>query len=281
MTQGTEWKVILLFTLPIMAGNFLQQLYSTVDSIVVGQFVGESALSAVGTCTPMVMLFLALSNGLGIGISVVVSQFFGAGQLEEMARAITTAIRLMALVGIVLTGIAQLVTPFLLSVVLGVQNPVILEMAILYFRIYAGGLLFPVSYTHLDVYKRQAAGRLFCRRQAVCPFGRDRREPEQSGWKGSALCHCPPGCTSDGLRRSGDRSPGCRGTGLPARGGWCPSAYGNRLGLYRAWETEAGSAGNRGMQRSGTGGGAVRILCAKAGTPGPKSDVGKIRLDFS
>ncbi len=146
MTQGTEWKVILLFTLPIMAGNFLQQLYSTVDSIVVGQFVGESALSAVGTCTPMVMLFLALSNGLGIGISVVVSQFFGAGQLEEMARAITTAIRLMALVGIVLTGVAQLVTPFLLSVVLGVQNPVILEMAILYFRIYAGGLLFQFIY---------------------------------------------------------------------------------------------------------------------------------------
>ena len=51
MTEGTEWKIILLFTLPLMAGNFLQQLYSAVDGIIVGNFVGENALSAVGTCT--------------------------------------------------------------------------------------------------------------------------------------------------------------------------------------------------------------------------------------
>lgn len=146
MTQGKEWKVILLFTLPIMAGNFLQQLYSTVDSIVVGQFVGENALSAVGTCTPMVMLFLALATGLGIGVSVIVSQYFGAGRTEDMARAITTAMRLMGLVGLGLTLVALAVTPFLLKVVLGVANPVILDMAILYFRIYALGLFFQFIY---------------------------------------------------------------------------------------------------------------------------------------
>ena len=146
MTRGTEWKVILLFTLPIMAGNFLQQLYNTVDGIVVGQSVGEAALSAVGTCTPMVMLFLALATGLGIGVSVVVSQFFGAGRTEDMAKSITTAFRLMCAVGLALSVIAQFVTPFLLSTVLGVQNPAILDMAILYFRIYSGGLLFQFVY---------------------------------------------------------------------------------------------------------------------------------------
>lgn len=146
MTRGAEWKVILLFTLPIMAGNFLQQLYNTVDSIVVGQFVGEEALSAVGTCTPMVMLFLALATGLGVGVSVVVSQFFGAGRTEDMAKAISTAMTLMCMIGLLLSIVAQFVTPFLLSTVLKVQNPVILGMAVRYFRIYAGGLLFQFVY---------------------------------------------------------------------------------------------------------------------------------------
>jgi len=57
MLEGSEWKLILLFTLPLMAGNLLQQLYNTVDGIVVGNFVGETALAAVGTCAPLTMLF--------------------------------------------------------------------------------------------------------------------------------------------------------------------------------------------------------------------------------
>ncbi len=146
MTSGKEWKVILLFTLPIMAGNFLQQLYNAVDSMVVGQFVGENALSAVGTCVPLVMLFLALSQGLGTGVGVVVSQYFGAGRTDDMAKAITTAVTLMSAVGIVLTGVALVATPFLLSVVLGVQDPEVLGMAVTYFRIYSAGLLFQFTY---------------------------------------------------------------------------------------------------------------------------------------
>ena len=53
MTEGSEWKLILLFTLPLMAGNLLQQLYNTVDGIIVGNFVSENALAAVGTCSPL------------------------------------------------------------------------------------------------------------------------------------------------------------------------------------------------------------------------------------
>ena len=78
MTEGKEWKLILLFTLPIMAGNLLQQLYSTVDGVIVGNFVGEAALSAVGTCAPLTMLFIAIATGLSTGASIAISQFFGA-----------------------------------------------------------------------------------------------------------------------------------------------------------------------------------------------------------
>ena len=67
MTVGKEWTLILLFTLPIMAGSFLQQLYNTVDGIVVGNYVGEDAFAGVGTCSPLVFLFLAFATGLGVG----------------------------------------------------------------------------------------------------------------------------------------------------------------------------------------------------------------------
>ena len=69
MTQGKEWKLILLFALPLVAGNILQQLYNAVDGIVVGNFAmdGENALAAVGTCAPMTMIFLAFAIGMSGG----------------------------------------------------------------------------------------------------------------------------------------------------------------------------------------------------------------------
>ena len=81
MTVGTEWKQILLFALPIMAGQFLQQLYNTVDGIVVGNYVNEAALGAVGACTSLALLFLALSNGFSMGCGVMISQLFGAKRM--------------------------------------------------------------------------------------------------------------------------------------------------------------------------------------------------------
>ena len=72
MTEGSEWKLILLFTLPLMAGNLLQQLYNTVDGIIVGNFVGETALAAVGTCAPLTMLFTAIALGMSNGAAVVI-----------------------------------------------------------------------------------------------------------------------------------------------------------------------------------------------------------------
>ena len=91
MTEGTPWKHILRFSLPVLAGSFLQQLYNTVDTIIVGKFAGEASLSAVGTTMSFVFFFMAVAIGFSSGNGVVVAQFYGAGnekKVRESARAI-------------------------------------------------------------------------------------------------------------------------------------------------------------------------------------------------
>ncbi len=145
MTSGTEWKLILLFTLPLMAGNLLQQLYNTVDGIVVGNFVGENALASVGTCSSLTMLFIALALGMSNGAAVVVAQLFGADRMTELRKAVSTALILFAAMGVVFSVLGVLLAGFLLRTVLNVQA-YLLEGAVLYFRIYALGLLFQFLY---------------------------------------------------------------------------------------------------------------------------------------
>lgn len=145
MTEGKEWKLILLFTLPLMAGNLLQQLYNTVDGIIVGNFVGEAALSAVGTCAPLTLLFIAIAMGMSTGASIVVSQFYGAGALEEMRRSVATALLMLMGLGVVLSVLAFVGTGWLLKGVLGVQDYLLAD-AVTYFRIYALGLFFQFVY---------------------------------------------------------------------------------------------------------------------------------------
>lgn len=78
MTSGSPTKHILLFAIPLLIGNVFQQLYNMVDSIVVGNFVGSSALAAVGTCGSMNFFCFSLSSGLAVGIGIIVAQYFGA-----------------------------------------------------------------------------------------------------------------------------------------------------------------------------------------------------------
>jgi putative MATE family efflux protein len=145
MTVGREWKLILLFTLPIMAGSFLQQLYNTVDGIVVGNFIGEDAFAGVGTCSPLVFLFLAFAMGLGVGAGVTVSQYFGARKMNELSASIDTALILMGIFGVCFAVIGFVTTPFLLRVLLNTPAK-ILPYSILYFRIYCIGLVFQFIY---------------------------------------------------------------------------------------------------------------------------------------
>ncbi len=145
MTEGKEWKLILLFTLPLMAGNLLQQLYNTVDGIIVGNFVGEDALAAVGTCSPLTMLFIAIAVGMSNGAAVVISQLFGARRTEEMKRSIATSLILLFWMGVAFSVLGCVLAKWMLNTVLGVQDYLLAD-AVLYFRVYAIGLLFQFVY---------------------------------------------------------------------------------------------------------------------------------------
>ena len=82
LTSGNPFKIILLFTLPLMLGNLFQLTYNAVDSIIVGKFVGEDALAAVGTSNPLMTLAILFINGVCLGAGILVSLAFGAGNTE-------------------------------------------------------------------------------------------------------------------------------------------------------------------------------------------------------
>ena len=102
LTVGTPWKSILKFSIPLLIGNIAQQLYSTVDSIVVGHYVGDNALAAVGSATPIFNLLLVLFVGISAGVGIMVSQYFGARAKEELSKTIGTCITLTAVVSVVI-----------------------------------------------------------------------------------------------------------------------------------------------------------------------------------
>lgn len=145
MTQGKEWRHLLMFALPLMGGQVLQQLYNTVDGIIVGNYVGDTALGAVGACSPLTMLFVSLAIGMCTGCSVVVAQYFGAGKIEDMRRAASTSIILLVALGAALSVLGAVFSRPLLANVLGVSDWYI-DYATDYFSIYAAGLIFQFAY---------------------------------------------------------------------------------------------------------------------------------------
>lgn len=109
MTVGEPWKQIVMFTLPMLLGNIAQQLYSTVDSIVVGKYVGDNALSAVGSSAPILNLLLVLFVGISMGAGILVAQYFGAKQREELSYTIGNCITLTAIASLIIMVLAVFV----------------------------------------------------------------------------------------------------------------------------------------------------------------------------
>lgn len=145
LTQGTPWKGALRFALPLLLGNLLQQLYNTADTIIVGNYVSDHALSAVGSCTSLTMLFTALALGFSIGAGVLAAQYFGAQKLGEVRRYAATSIVLFLALGAVMSVLGAVLARPLLAGLL--QTPAaLLEMAVTYFMIYAAGLIFQFGY---------------------------------------------------------------------------------------------------------------------------------------
>lgn len=115
MTEGTPWKRILEFALPMLIGNIAQQFYNTADSIIVGKYIGDNALAAVGSAGPILNLLLVLFVGVATGAGIMVAQYFGAKNREGLSRSIGVSITLTALVSLIVMVFGPLVTRPLLS----------------------------------------------------------------------------------------------------------------------------------------------------------------------
>ena len=102
MTVGKPWEKIVIFTIPMLIGNIAQQLYNTVDSIVIGKYVGDNALAAVGSASPILNLLLVLFVGISVGAGVMVSQYFGARQREELSMTIGNCVTLTAISSLII-----------------------------------------------------------------------------------------------------------------------------------------------------------------------------------
>ena len=114
MTEGAPWEKIILFAIPMLIGNIAQQMYNTVDSIVVGKYVGDNALAAVGSASPILNLLLVLFIGISVGASIMVSQYFGAREREELASTVGTCVTLTALASALIMFAGPLIVPPLL-----------------------------------------------------------------------------------------------------------------------------------------------------------------------
>ena len=144
ITEGNIWKQILVFFFPILLGTFFQQMYNTVDTIIVGRFVGTGALAAVGTTGPLVNMINGFFIGLGSGATVILSQFFGAGNRQGVKDALHTGIALSVLLGLVITVLGCGLAPWLLG---KMKTPAeCLPMASLYIRIYFSGAVASMVY---------------------------------------------------------------------------------------------------------------------------------------
>ena len=100
MTQGSIWKKIIAFAIPLFLGNLFQQFYNTADSLIVGNFLGSSALAAVSSSGNLIFLMVGFFNGLAVGAGVVVARYFGAKKFDLVQRAIHTIITLGFFCGI-------------------------------------------------------------------------------------------------------------------------------------------------------------------------------------
>jgi putative MATE family efflux protein len=145
LTEGAPWKGILLFALPIALGSVLQQLYNTVDTIAVGNFQGQDALSAVGACAFLTALYLAVALGFSLGSGVLAAQFYGAKDRNNLKKCFATSILLLGGMGLVMTVFALLTNSLWLRYLIAVPES-LYDMALLYINVYVAGLFFQFVY---------------------------------------------------------------------------------------------------------------------------------------
>ncbi|MBQ1531534.1 MAG: MATE family efflux transporter [Solobacterium sp.] len=144
MTSGNIYKRILIFAIPLLLGNFFQLMYNTIDSIIVGNYVGKEALAAVGASSPVINLLIAFFQGLATGAGVVVSRYYGAGHHRKMSEAIHSFILFAMIFGLFLSVLGVTMTPVFLNMI-GTPADVFSQAAA-YLRVYFLGNIFVTVY---------------------------------------------------------------------------------------------------------------------------------------
>ncbi len=144
MTEGVIWKKIIAFAVPIFFGNLFQQLYNTVDSLIVGNFVGSDALAAVSSSGNLIFLMVGFFSGIAMGAGVVIARYYGARSTQEVSLAVHTLVAFGLAAGVALTVAGVMATPQIL-IWMGTPETVF-PKSVLYFRIYFAGSLGFVMY---------------------------------------------------------------------------------------------------------------------------------------
>lgn len=144
MTHGTIWKLLVVFALPMLLGNLFQELYNTVDSIVIGNFVGKEALAAIGATTAICNTIIRFFNGISVGAGVVISRFFGAKNDKKLHQAVETIIAVSIVMGLLVTLAAMPLTPWMLRAMSTPED--VLGPASTYLQIYIIGIVFLFFY---------------------------------------------------------------------------------------------------------------------------------------
>ena len=139
LTEGNTLSGLVMFAIPLLLGNLAQQLYSTVDAIVVGQYVGDAALGAVGLTMPIVNLIFVLFMGISSGATIVVSQYFGAKDRKNLSKAVGTTIMLTVIAGLIMSIVGSLLSRPLLVLLDTPES--MMEMATDYLSIVMIGLV--------------------------------------------------------------------------------------------------------------------------------------------
>lgn len=144
MTEGTIWKQLLLFSVPLLLGNLFQQMYNAVDSIVVGNYIGPQALAAVGSSAPVINLLVSIFMGISVGAGVIISRYFGARNIENLQDSIHTSLAFSIAAGIIMTIVGVLLSPLILQWIGTPQD--VMGNSVLYLRIYFCGILSVLVY---------------------------------------------------------------------------------------------------------------------------------------
>ena len=140
MTEGNAYKLILLFSLPLLVGNVFQQLYNMVDSIVVGNFIGDKALAAVGTGFPVIFMLSSLFMGVGVGATIMISQYYGAKDMDKVNDTVGTIYTAM-LIGILPLSVIGIVASGPLLTLMKVPHDGTFAMARTYMIVIFAGII--------------------------------------------------------------------------------------------------------------------------------------------